>query len=51
MIENLVKNWEVEASFKRDIGDCRTVDKDCYTFSVNGGPRQCEFALLALIEL
>ncbi|KAL3418166.1 hypothetical protein PVAG01_09881 [Phlyctema vagabunda] len=37
MVENLVKNWEVEASFKQDINDWRTIDRDAYTFAVNGG--------------
>jgi hypothetical protein len=42
LVENLVKNWEIEASFKRDLNDCRTMDNTCYTFSVNGGPPQCK---------
>lgn len=40
LVENLVKNWEVEASFKSDISDWRTIDRPNYTFSVNGGPAQ-----------
>jgi hypothetical protein len=40
MVENLVKNWEIEASFKTNLDDWRTVDRDNYTFSVNGGPPQ-----------
>lgn len=40
LVENLVKNWEVEASFKTDINDWRTVDKHNYTFSINGGRAQ-----------
>ncbi|OLN97618.1 Pathogen-related protein [Colletotrichum chlorophyti] len=40
MVENLVKNWEVEASFKTKLDDWRTVDHAKYTFSVNGGPPQ-----------
>jgi hypothetical protein len=40
LVENLVKNWEVEASFKSDISDWRTIDKPNYTFSINGGPSQ-----------
>lgn len=38
LVENLVKNWEVEASFKTSLLDWRTVDQSCYTFSLNGGP-------------
>jgi hypothetical protein len=40
LVENLVKNWEVEASFKPDIQDWRTIDHSHYSFSVNGGPPQ-----------
>lgn len=40
MVENLVKNWEVEASHKLDVNEWRTVDPDNYTFSVNGGAPQ-----------
>ncbi|PSS02510.1 hypothetical protein BD289DRAFT_478880 [Coniella lustricola] len=40
MVENLVKNWEVEASHKLDAREWRTVDPDKYKFSCNGGPRQ-----------
>lgn len=36
LVENLVKNWEIEASFKRDMNDMRTMDNTQYTFSVNG---------------
>lgn len=46
LVENLVKNWEVEASFKKDIGDWRTIDKPNYTFSINGGePQSAEHML------
>ncbi|KAF7348296.1 hypothetical protein MSAN_01783300 [Mycena sanguinolenta] len=38
MVENLVKNWEIEASYKADYKEWRTVDHDKYTFAVNGGP-------------
>lgn len=38
LVENLVKNWEIEASFKTSLSDWRTVDQSCYTFSSNGGP-------------
>jgi hypothetical protein len=40
LVENLVKNWEIEASFKSNINDWRTIDRPNYTFSINGGPPQ-----------
>ncbi|KAF8855554.1 hypothetical protein BDZ45DRAFT_500285 [Acephala macrosclerotiorum] len=40
LVENLVKNWEVEASFKPEIDEWRTIDRPNYTFSINGGPPQ-----------
>lgn len=40
LVEKLVKNWEVEASFKTDLADWRTIDRSKYTLSVNGGPPQ-----------
>ena len=40
LVENLVKNWEVEASFKTSLSDWRTIDRPNYSFSVNGGPPQ-----------
>ena len=40
LVEKLVKNWEVEASFKKDLKDWRTIDQSNYSFSVNGGPPQ-----------
>jgi hypothetical protein len=40
LVENLVKNWEIEASFKKDPSDWRTVDPKRYTFSMSGGPPQ-----------
>ncbi|KAK8079886.1 hypothetical protein PG997_007704 [Apiospora hydei] len=40
LVQNLVKNWEIEASFKTNLRDWRTVDPDAYTFAVNGGPPQ-----------
>lgn len=39
LVSNLVKNWEVEASFKPNLDDWRTIDQSSYTFSLNGGPR------------
>ncbi|KAK5663825.1 hypothetical protein OQA88_28 [Cercophora sp. LCS_1] len=40
LVEKLVKNWEIEASYKVDLKDWRTVDTSNYVFSVNGGPPQ-----------
>ncbi|TPX25289.1 hypothetical protein DIZ76_010740 [Coccidioides immitis] len=40
LVENLVKNWEIEASFKTKLEEWRTVDGSCYRFSLNGGPAQ-----------
>lgn len=40
LVENLVKNWEVEASHKMDVSEWRTVDPEKYTFAINGGPPQ-----------
>lgn len=40
LVENLVKNWEVEASFKPNLSDWRTIDHANYTFAINGGPPQ-----------
>ncbi|CAG8981164.1 hypothetical protein HYALB_00005879 [Hymenoscyphus albidus] len=40
LVENLVKNWEIEASFKPSISDWRTIDHANYTFAINGGPPQ-----------
>lgn len=36
-MENLVKNWEIEASYKTKVSDWRTVNHERYTFSMNGG--------------
>lgn len=40
LVEKLVKNWEIEASYKMELKDWRTVDVSDYSFSVNGGPAQ-----------
>lgn len=40
LVQNLVKNWEIEASFKTNLRDWRTVDPEVYTFAVNGGSPQ-----------
>lgn len=45
-MENLVKNWEVEASFKTNLDDWRTIDRPNYTFAINGGrPQTAEYML------
>lgn len=36
----MVKNWEVEASHKKNISEWRTIDPAKYTFAINGGPPQ-----------
>ncbi|KAJ7079735.1 hypothetical protein B0H15DRAFT_494235 [Mycena belliarum] len=38
LVENLVKNWEIEASYKLNLAEWRTIDHTHYTFAVNGGP-------------
>jgi hypothetical protein len=40
LVENLVKNWEVEASFKPVLSDWRTVDHANYSFAINGSEPQ-----------
>ncbi|KAI0453339.1 hypothetical protein F5B21DRAFT_479668 [Xylaria acuta] len=35
LVENLVKNWEIEASFKTQLSDWRTVDFSQYNFAIN----------------
>ncbi len=40
LVEKLVKNWEVEASYKTDLEEWRTIDRSAYTFRVNGGAPQ-----------
>lgn len=40
LVENLVKNWEVEASFKPRLSDWRTIDHANYSFAMGGGPPQ-----------
>ena len=39
-VENLVKNWEVEASFKPRLSDWRTINHEKYSFAMAGGPPQ-----------
>ena len=40
LVENLVKNWEVEASFKPSLDDWRTIDAPNYSFAINGSAPQ-----------
>ncbi|KAL4912139.1 hypothetical protein BDW62DRAFT_206742 [Aspergillus aurantiobrunneus] len=40
LVSNLVKNWEIEASFKTSLSEWRTISQDNYSFSLNGGPEQ-----------
>jgi hypothetical protein len=39
-VQNLVKNWEVEASFKPTLSDWRTIDHANYSFAINGSEPQ-----------
>jgi len=38
LIQNLVKNWEKEASYKVDPKEWRTISQEKYQFHLNGGP-------------
>lgn len=40
LVQNLVKNWEVEASFKPVLDEWRTVDHANYSFAINGSEPQ-----------
>jgi hypothetical protein len=46
LVENLVKNWEIEASFKTKLEDWRTVNHSKYTFSMNGDTPQTAHHML-----
>jgi len=46
LVQNLVKNWEVEASFKPNIDDWRTIDRENYSFAINGGKAEGAEAML-----
>lgn len=35
-MQHLVKTWEMEMFNKKKFEDCKTVDPDNYTFSLNG---------------
>ena len=47
LVQNLVKNWEVEASFKTKLDDWRTIDHDSYSFAINGSDPQTAEHMLA----
>ncbi|KAI8825189.1 uncharacterized protein EV422DRAFT_549908 [Fimicolochytrium jonesii] len=38
LVQNLVKNWEKEVSYKSNPAQWRTVDLTSFTFQTNGGP-------------
>lgn len=40
LVQNLVKNWEVEASFKPVLDDWRTIDHKNYSFAINSSEPQ-----------
>lgn len=46
LVQNLVKNWEVEASFKPVLSDWRTVDHENYSFAINGSEPEGAEAML-----
>ncbi|CAE7024387.1 hypothetical protein CFE70_003454 [Pyrenophora teres f. teres 0-1] len=46
LVQNLVKNWEVEASFKTNIDDWRTIDHEKYSFAINGSKAEGAEAML-----
>ncbi|KAF9698374.1 hypothetical protein EKO04_003615 [Ascochyta lentis] len=46
LVQNLVKNWEVEASFKPVISDWRTIDHESYSFAINGSEPEGAEAML-----
>ncbi|KAL7271723.1 hypothetical protein RUND412_005497 [Rhizina undulata] len=48
LCQNLVKNWEKEASYKTDPKEWRTINYDKYAFHLNGGPCQTADDMLRL---
>ncbi|CAF3583509.1 unnamed protein product [Rotaria sp. Silwood1] len=48
IVENVVKNWEIEVSHKLDPRQWETVDVDNYRFSCNG---QCKYTADDLVKL
>lgn len=45
-MQNLVKNWEVEASFKPVLSDWRTIDHENYSFAINSSEPEGAEAML-----
>ncbi|KAL9009735.1 MAG: hypothetical protein Q9173_005265 [Seirophora scorigena] len=46
LVSNLIKNWEIEAYFKADLSNWRTIGPSKYTFAINGGrPQTAEYML------
>ncbi|VBB86324.1 Putative protein of unknown function [Podospora comata] len=49
LVENLVKNWEIEASYKPLLPEWRTIaSPQSYTFRVNGSPPQTAAQMLSV---
>ena len=48
LVQNLVKNWEVEASFKTSLSDWRTIDHANYSFAINSSAPQTGEHMLKL---
>ena len=48
LIQNLVKNWEKEASYKTDPKEWRTISQEKYDFHLNGGPAMSAEDMLKL---
>ncbi|KAF3052173.1 hypothetical protein E8E11_005939 [Didymella keratinophila] len=46
LVQNLVKNWEVEASFKPTLKDWRTIDHENYSFAINSSEPEGAEAML-----
>jgi hypothetical protein len=46
LVQNLVKNWEVEASFKPVLSDWRTIDHEKYSFAINSSKPEGAEAML-----
>ncbi|CAH0050733.1 unnamed protein product [Clonostachys solani] len=48
LVENVVKNWEIEASYKPNPKEWRTINAEKYQFRLNGGPPQPAEAMARL---
>ena len=51
LVQNLVKNWEVEASFKPELKDWRTIDHENYSFAINSEKPQGAENMLKVWQL